>query len=190
MYIYTTPIGNNISITESNTIHMKTLTIVADVFHEIRMRPHYKLDVSACLFSIFVATVACVDFTQKDYVPENVIAILLGVGPSLNLLLDTRYGQNVQAAVYYTLFNGKQTILLPSWLRLRFCSSSVLPRFNSDCSKTECRRQLGLSQFLSKTKVGSYINNRRNRRCLASDQDDLKESCESRNKTVDCDSEC
>jgi hypothetical protein len=59
---------------------------------ELKQRSGYKYELAVCLASALYGTLACVEFTRKEYIPENVFALFLGLCPALVLVLDTYYG--------------------------------------------------------------------------------------------------
>lgn len=59
---------------------------------ELKQRSGYKYELAVCLASALYGTLACVEFTRKECIPENVFAWFLGLCPTIALLLDTHYG--------------------------------------------------------------------------------------------------
>lgn len=58
---------------------------------DLKMRTGYQYELGVCFMCFMFGMFAYVEFTRKDYFPENIFALFLGVCPSLTLLLDTQY---------------------------------------------------------------------------------------------------
>lgn len=68
----------------------KCLSVVVVRFvNDLQLRPGFKVELLVCVVALLFGTIASIDFTRKGYIPENTIVWMLGLAPSVVLLLET-----------------------------------------------------------------------------------------------------
>lgn len=76
--------------------------VIVRFVNNLKLRHNYRFELVVCIFSMIFGVFASAVFSRKDYVPENIIVLVLGLMPFAVLTYDT---MNCSGFGHLPLFN-------------------------------------------------------------------------------------
>lgn len=74
---------------QSHLVPKKYVGFIVRFINEFQLRNDYKIELIVCCLSFTLSIFAFLEFTKKDYIPENILVIMLGFCPSAIVLWDS-----------------------------------------------------------------------------------------------------